>query len=321
MPTVGTLVRQRLADQRDALRAAEAAIRAGEPTGLHDLRVAMRRIRSLLATFRPVFDRSVTEPLRAELKDASGRLGSSRDAEVATDNTDRLLEDVELAGVDEDAVAGLRARLRLDAVAAGDVIEETLDSTGYAALTLLLDELVTHPPLVDAKAQRDAAKVARKRVRHDARRFADVAAAARADNVAGGNGRRIGNGGNGTEVAGQDHGSPAHPALDHASHLHEVRKAAKRLRYAAETARSVDEEAMKLVVKKAKAVQSALGEHHDAVMTRAILRHLALDEAVGEAAAFLLGHLDADEQRAMVELEQRAWATVADLQDTLDATL
>ena len=312
MPTVGTLVRQRLADQRDALRAAEAAVRAGEPTGLHDLRVAMRRIRSLLATFRPVFDRSVTEPLRAELKDASGRLGSSRDAEVATDNTDRLLEDVELAGVDEDAVAGLRARLRLDAVAAGDVVEETLDSTRYAALTLLLDELVTHPPLVDAKAQRDAVKVARKRVRHEARRFADVAAAARADADAGGDG---------AERGGPDHGSSAHPAVDHPAQLHEVRKAAKRLRYAAETARPVDEQAMKPVVKKAKAVQSALGEHHDAVMTRAILRHLALDEAVGEAAAFLLGHLDADEQRVMVELEQRAWASVDDLQDTLDATL
>jgi CHAD domain-containing protein len=318
MPTVGTLVRQRLADQRDALRAAEAAVRAGEPTGLHDLRVAMRRIRSLLATFRPVFDRSVTEPLRAELKDASGRLGSSRDAEVATDNTDRLLEDVELAGVDEDAVAGLRARLRLDAVAAGDVVEETLDSTRYAALTLLLDELVTHPPLVDAKAQRDAAEVAFKRVRHEGRRFSDVAAAARAEAGADQDGR---GGRDGTEVAGQDHGSSSHPALDHPAQLHEVRKAAKRLRYAAETARPVDEEAMKPVVKKAKAVQSALGEHHDAVMTRAVLRHLALDEAVGEAAAFLLGHLDADEQRAMVELEQRAWAAVDDLQDTLDATL
>ena len=215
-------------------------------------------------------------------------------------------------------MAGLRARLRLDAVAAGDVVEETLDSTRYAALTLLLDELVTHPPLLDDKAQRDAVKVARKRVRHEGRRFADVAAAARADAGGGGDG---GDGGDGAAGAGPDHGSSAHPALDHAAHLHEVRKAAKRLRYAAETARPVDEEAMKPVVKKAKAVQSALGAHHDAVMTRAILRRLALDEAVGEAAAFLLGHLDADEQRAMVELEQRAWASVDDLQDTLDATL
>jgi CHAD domain-containing protein len=307
MPSVGTLVRQRLADQRDALRAAEGAVRAGEPTGLHDLRVAMRRIRSLLATFRPIFDTSVTEPLRAELKDASGRLGQSRDAEVATDNTDRLLEGIESAGLDEDAVAGLRARLRLDAIAAGDDVEETLDSTRYAALSILLDELVDHPPLND-KAQRDALKVARKRVRHEARRFAKQAAAARADLPEDGS-------------TTPDHGSGVQPAVDHAARLHEVRKATKRLRYAAETARPVDDEPMRRIVKQAKVVQAALGDHHDAVMTRVALRHLALDEAVGEAAAFLLGHLDADEQRAMTTLEARAWQAVDGLQEELDAAL
>ena len=45
-------------------------------------------------------------------------------------------------------------------------------------------------------------------------------------------------------------------------------------------------------------MQGLLGDHHDAVVTRATLRHLALDEDAGVAAAFLLGHLDADEQRA-----------------------
>ncbi|GAA3695075.1 hypothetical protein GCM10022399_09500 [Terrabacter ginsenosidimutans] len=307
MPSVGTLVRQRLADQRDALRAAEGAVRAGEPTGLHDLRVAMRRIRSLLATFRPIFDTSVTEPLRAELKDASGRLGQSRDAEVATDNTDRLLEGIESAGLDEDAVAGLRARLRLDAIAAGDDVEETLDSTRYAALSILLDELVDHPPFND-KAQRDALKVARKRVRHEARRFAKLAAAARAEVPE-----------DGTPTT--DHGSAVQPTVDHAARLHEVRKATKRLRYAAETARPVDDEPMRRIVKQAKVVQTALGDHHDAVMTRVALRHLALDEAVGEAAAFLLGHLDADEQRAMTTIEARAWQAVDGLQEELDAAL
>jgi CHAD domain-containing protein len=307
MPSVGTLVRQRLADQRDALRAAERAVRAGEPTGLHDLRVAMRRIRSLLATFRPIFDTSVTEPLRAELKDASGRLGQSRDAEVATDNTDRLLEGIESAGLDEDAVAGLRARLRLDAIAAGDDVEETLDSTRYAALSILLDELVDHPPFND-KAQRDALKVARKRVRHEARRFAKLAAAARAEVPE-----------DGTPTT--DHGSAVQPTVDHAARLHEVRKATKRLRYAAETARPVDDEPMRRIVKQAKVVQTALGDHHDAVLTRVALRHLALVEAVGEAAAFLLGHLDADEQRAMTTIEARAWQAVDGLQEELDAAL
>lgn len=305
MPSVGSLVRQRLADQRDALRRAEAGLRASEPMGLHDVRVAMRRIRSLLATFRPIFDASVTEPLRDELKAASGRLGQSRDAEVATDNTDRLLEDIESAGLDQDAVAGLRARLRLDAIAAGDDVEEILDSTRYAALSILLDELVDHPPLND-KAERDALEVARKRVRHEACRFAKVAAAARADLPD-------------DAAPAADHGSAAQSAVDHAARLHEVRKATKRLRYAAETARPVDDEQMRRIVKRAKAVQSALGDHHDAFMTRVALRHLALDEAVGEAAAFLLGHLDADEQRAMTTLESRAWEAIDGLQDELDA--
>jgi CHAD domain-containing protein len=78
---------------------------------------------------------------------------------------------------------------------------------------------------------------------------------------------------------------------------------------------------MRRIVKQAKVVQTALGDHHDAVMTRVALRHLALDEAVGEAAAFLLGHLDADEQRAMTTIEARAWQAVDGLQEELDAAL
>jgi len=306
MSSVGTLVRQRLADQRDALRLAETAARGGGSSGVHDLRVAMRRIRSVLATFRPVFDTSVTEPLRAELKAASVQLGQSRDAEVAAEITDHLLDDVALPGQDEDAaVAGLRARLRLDATAAGDVVDETLDSTAYAALIILLDEVVTHPPFTDA-ALRDARPVARKRVRHEGRRFARLAAAARD--------------GSDSDVRGAtgDHESSPHDDADRAARLHEVRKAAKRLRYAAETARPVGGTGMGRIADLSKAVQMALGEHHDAVMTRATLRHLALDEAVGEAAAFLLGHLDADEQRAMATLEKHAWHSIDDLLDEID---
>ncbi|WP_343994752.1 CHAD domain-containing protein, partial [Terrabacter terrae] len=138
MPSVGTLVRQRLAEQRDALRAADADVRGGGEAGVHHLRVAMRRVRSLLATFRPVFDASVTEPVRTELKQASLQLGQSRDAEVAVDMTEQLLAHLGADGLDEEAVAGLRARLRLDATAAGDVVEETLASTRYAATVILV---------------------------------------------------------------------------------------------------------------------------------------------------------------------------------------
>lgn len=295
MSTAGTLVRQRLAQQRDALRVAEGAVRNGEPQGLHDLRVAMRRIRSALATFRPILDRSVTEPLRDELKWASGRLGEARDADVATDHTDHLLAEADLAGLEEEAVSGLRARLRIDAVAAADVVDETLDSTRWAATSLLLDELVSHPPLVE-KAERGARSVARKRVRHEVRRFRERVAGAR------------------MPVDADDPEAPK-DADEHITRLHDVRKAAKRLRYAAETARPVTGKSIRRIGKAAKRVQSVLGDHHDAVITRSTLRRLALDEASGEAAAFLLGHLDADEQRATRKLEDRAWREIEAIED------
>ncbi|WP_374971064.1 CHAD domain-containing protein [Terrabacter sp. BE26] len=288
MPSVGTLVRQRLAEQRDALRAAEADVRVGAGTGVHDLRVAMRRVRCVLATFRPVFDTSVTEPVRTELKQASLRLGESRDAEVAVDMTERLLAHIGDDGLDEEAVVGLRARLCLDASAAGDVVEETLASTWYAATVILVDELVSHPPLTD-RAQREARSAARKRLRHEGRRFTERVEAARV-------------------ATGSD---------ERAARLHEVRTSAKRLRYAAETAAPVTGKRVHRIGKGAKRVQSAIGLHHDAVMTRAVLRHLALDEAVGESAAFLLGHLDADEQRLLTTVEEQAWSAIEELEQEL----
>lgn len=258
----------------------------------------MRRIRSALATFRPILDRSVTEPLRDELKWASGRLGEARDADVATDQTDQLLADTDAVGLEE-SVSGLRARLRLDAAAASDIIEETLDSTRYAATIFLLEELVTHPPF-NEKAERGARSVARKRVRHDARRFEQRVERAR------------------MPVDASDREAPHDDERitdEHTVRLHDVRKAAKRLRYAAEAARPVTGKRIRRIRKRAKRVQSVLGDHHDAVITRATLRRLALDETSGEAAAFLLGRLEADEQRAMAQLEEEAWQAIADLEE------
>jgi len=297
MPSAASLLSDHLREQREAFATAEAAVRAGEPDGVHDLRVAMRRIRSALASFHALVDPAVTEPLRDELRWAAGRLGEARDAEVVQDLVDTLLDDIGpagLIGLDE-AVTGLRARLHLDATAATEVIDETLGSSRYAAAIALLDSVVSHPPLTD-DAERGAKKVVRTVLRNEGERVRERAELAEA------------------AVATGD------PELRSAC-LHDVRKAAKRLRYAAEAVAPVTGSTVGLVAERAADVQGLLGDHHDAVVTRATLRHLAIDEDAGVAAAFVLGHLDADEQRAMVELEQRAWASVDDLQDTLDATL
>lgn len=52
------------------------------PDAVHKSRVATRRLRSLLRTFRPLLDADATEPIRAELKWWADVLGAPRDAEV-----------------------------------------------------------------------------------------------------------------------------------------------------------------------------------------------------------------------------------------------
>ncbi|WP_256793017.1 CHAD domain-containing protein [Terrabacter sp. Ter38] len=297
MPSAASLLSEHLREQREAFATAEAAVRAGEPEGVHDLRVAMRRIRSALASFHALVDPAVTEPLRDELRWAAGRLGEARDAEVVQDLVDTLLDDIGpagLIGLDE-AVTGLRARLHLDATAADEVIDETLGSSRYAAAIALLDSVVTHPPLTDG-AERGAKKVVRRVLRKEGKRVRERADLAE-DALATGD----------TELR--------------SACLHDVRKAAKRLRYAAEAMAPVSGSRVGLVAERAADVQGLLGDHHDAVVTRATLRHLAIDEDAGVAAAFLLGHLDSDEQRAADRLERRGGKALRRLDRAIDRAL
>ena len=55
---------------------------ADQPDAVHKARVATRRLRSALRTFRPLLDRTVTDPLRREVRWLTGALGAPRDAEV-----------------------------------------------------------------------------------------------------------------------------------------------------------------------------------------------------------------------------------------------
>ena len=54
------------------------------------MRVALRRLRSLLATFRPMFDADVVGSLRDEVKWVAGERGAARDREVVRERLSRL---------------------------------------------------------------------------------------------------------------------------------------------------------------------------------------------------------------------------------------
>jgi CHAD domain-containing protein len=75
-----------------------------------------------------------------------------------------------------------------------------------------------------------------------------------------------------------------------------VRKKAKRLRYAAESAQVVLGPGTAKLARHAKQVQSALGDHHDSVVARAALRRWGIEAHLEGDNAFTFGLLHGLEQ-------------------------
>ena len=269
-----------LAAQVDALRTQDVAIRRGQDRGVHQARVACRRIRSALAAYRPLVDTEVTEPVRAELRWLGHALGDTRDAVVARELLLAALEseDPELVHgpVRERVVSTYDARAREGMAGAVQV----LDGERYAALVVALRSLVEQPPLVlpDEPSHKAMAKRLRTQARRVARRLAEVHQAESAE---------------ARELA-----------------WHEVRKGAKRLRYAAEVARPQLGKPAKRLVREVKEVTQVLGERQDTVVVRTHLLTLAQEAAAAGEPTFTYGLLHARQEALQVELAYRAWETL-----------
>lgn len=248
--------------QRDALVALDPAVRRGLPDAVHQMRVASRRLRSALKTYRKVLDRTVTDPVGEELKWLAGELGAARDEEVLTARLTAHLD----ALPDTLLLGPVRARLRRRSAARAEDARcaalAALDSARHLALLDALDALLADPPLRKA-AGRDAHEVLARAARKDFDRLA----------------QRI------DRALALDPG----PARDLA--LHEARKAAKRARYAGEAARPTLGKPAKRFAKRVKAVQSLLGDHQDSVVARAALRELAAQAHAAGESAFTWGLL------------------------------
>jgi CHAD domain-containing protein len=228
------------------------------------MRVTTRRLRSALATFRPVFDRSVTDPIRDELKWLGGVLGAARDTEVMAEE---LLATIQ-AEPPELVLGPVTARVRSTLAGrqreAMEVVAATLSGQRYYDLLDALDRLLVEPPLTDRAADA-ATRVLGDRTRaawRRTRRAADRAATA-----------------------------PAGATRETA--LHEVRKAAKRARYAAETAGPVIGKPAKSFGKRMKSVQQLLGEHQDAVIIGAELRQMGIQAHAAGENGYTFGRLHA----------------------------
>nr|WP_243850474.1 CYTH and CHAD domain-containing protein [Modestobacter marinus] len=280
----GDVVRASLAAQVLALQDADLMVRTGQPDGVHQVRVACRRLRSTLAAFRPVLDRTQTDPLREELARVGSALSPSRDGEVAVAH----LRDLVDAQPDELVVGPVVARLQQEAVRdeqAGDAqARKALNTPAYLQLRDDLDALVEEPPLTEA-AGRPAEEVLREVVARAGRRL-----------------RRS------VEAAQDSHEAEA---------LHDVRKAAKRLRYTSEAAVPVLGAPVADLVSVLKGVQEVLGDRQDTFVTRPLCVQLGRAAFAAGENTFTWGRLHALEEARCQQAERDFWLRWPELRSVL----
>ncbi|MFE3168640.1 CHAD domain-containing protein [Streptomyces sp. NPDC059224] len=282
--TAGDHVLAYVRAQRDAIVELDPAVRLDTEEGVHDMRVATRRLRSTFRTFGKVLDRQVTDPVADELKWLAGELGVGRDQEVLAERLMTALDEVPGRLVSGPVHDRLRAWAEAGERGSRGRLLGVLNSHRYLALLDTLDALAADPPLREAAAG-NPAKVLAKAVRKDFAKVADLLETAMAE-------------------------PPGH---DRDLGLHDARKKAKRTRYAAEAARPALGGPAKSLVKSMKSLQSLLGEHQDSVMARQTLRELsAVAHAAGES-AFTYGLLYGREERRAAAVEARtpgAWQEI-----------
>ncbi|KIA62119.1 CHAD domain-containing protein [Nocardia vulneris] len=286
--TAGNAIIAALRDDVDRLLAAEPDVRADAPDSVHQMRVATRRLRSVLRSYRSLFERGPAASMGEELKWLAGVLGVARDAEVRGARFAALLtkhaqqgehSEAELAPVTARLVTAQQQRY---AAAHADVLL-ALDSPRYRDLRAELTHWRTEPPLRARRAEVSAAEffgVVLQRDRERVERLIQL--------------------------------EPTVTADERVELLHDIRKSAKRLRYSCEAAEQVLAAAATGLGARAKRLQTVLGDHRDAVESQHALYGLAADAgAAGEDPALyriLAGAEDTAARQALSRYPEAAAA-------------
>jgi CHAD domain-containing protein len=280
-PAAGEVLTAYVARYRDRLLVSEVGVRLGEPEAIHHMRTATRRLRSVLATHRRLLDDAAgTDHLRSELQWLGQLLGTARDAHVLRSHLVEVLE-----SEPPELVHG-PVRARIDDQLGSDFREglaravEELGAPRYLSVIAGLDRLVGSPAYTPEAAEPAQAALPRVLAR-EVKRLRRAEAAV-----------------------------PPPGQSERDERLHDVRKKAKRLRYAADAARPVLGAPATALAKRAKRVQESLGTRQDAVVARVRLRELGVQAHLGGDNGFTFGRMHAIEDRRADEAEvafQRAW--------------
>ena len=278
------LLLARVATHTARLHRHDAGVRADHPESVHKLRIAARRLRSALLTYGPLVEAGAVEPLREELRWLGQALGGARDAKVLRDHLDLALTSQPAEWV----VGPVRKRIdhELDRAADSGRAEglRALDSHRYFRLLDDLDAFASSVPLTP-RAQSPAKVVVPDLLQRDAKRLRRAVLTMRS-------------------------------TMDSHQHdlaVHEVRKKAKRLRYAAESAVPVFGARASALRASTTRIQETLGRHQDAVVAQDALRGFAIQAHRNGEDTFTFGRLHALEQQRAIRAEldfDHAWAKV-----------
>lgn len=254
-PSAGDVVLRYLGAQIGLLQAAEQGLRVDAPDMVHRARVAARRLRSALRSYRALLDRAATDSIRSEVAWLTGVLGQPRDAEVMRERLVDLAGSLETELVVGPVLARVHETLEAEHAAAHAAMVRALDSPRYERLLHDLTHFLAAPALLPAAAE-PAESVLPELV---------AAASAEVSTQA--------------EKAKDMHDSQGrddaiYDAQERDDAIHDVRKRAKAARYAAEAAGDATRGAHPLADAWAQ-LQEALGDYQDSVVSRGVIMRLS----------------------------------------------
>lgn len=250
------------------------AILGEDPEGVHQARVATRRLRSDLRTFAPLLNKRAAKSLRIQLKWLADLLGAVRDADVMTGV---LAHAAEEAGEPPGAVQ-LLDRIRAQREAANQHLLDGLDDPRLFRLLQDLVEAAADPPTNKAASRR-----------------ADKQVGSLLDGPWKQMKRSV-----------KDLPSGAGP-----QELHRIRVAGKRTRYAAEAMSPVAGKSARRFAKKLARLQDTLGDINDASVAIDWLAATSngLDSSAQDAAWMMIVGLERDRDE-LLEKWPAEWSAV-----------
>jgi CHAD domain-containing protein len=280
--TAGGALTPYLRAQCDALTAGHFAIsikpfEAGATSqpheAIHQTRVATRRLRAALRIFAPLFEEGPATRLQDDLAWFAAELGEVRDREVLRSRLSRAVEDLPAYLVVGPVASRIDDVLLSELRQHAEALLATMRDQRYSVLVHDLARWREQPPFTSEAAGppellADYVVAAERKVAKRMKR-------ASGDNTP-------------------------------AELLHDVRKAGKRARYAAEAAMPVLGNEASKIAKRASRLQTLLGEHQDAIVATEVLRRIADQVADEGQNAFSYGILVADQRRIAADSAQAA---------------